>query len=124
MAESENNLQKSWKQRGDDAHEKALLAIRLLQKREEPVNFASVQKLSGVSKNFLYKNADTRKEIETVRAAFIDREQKAQSRYQKTQQSKDVLIEAKDKRIAKLEKENEQLKNEIEILRGLLYSAN
>jgi len=123
VAENEKNLEKSWKQRGADAQEKAILAIRLLQNSGEPVNFASVQKLSGVSKNFLYKNIEIRKEIEAIRAAAMDREQILQFRYQKTQKSKDVIIEAKDKRIAKLEKENEQLKREIDVLRGLLYAA-
>ena len=124
MAKIESNLESSWKKRGEDAQEKALIAIRILQANGEPVNFGSVQKLSGVSKNFLYKNAEIRKDIETIRAASTDREQQQQFRYQKTQRSKDTVIEAKDKRIAKLEKENERLKSEIEVLRGLLYDAN
>jgi len=123
VAKIESNLESSWKKRGEDAQEKALIAIRILQAKGEPVNFGSVQKLSGVSKNFLYKNAEIRKHIETIRAASTDREQKQQFRYQKTQRSKDTVVEAKDKRIAKLEKENERLKSEVEVLRGLLYDA-
>jgi N-glycosylase/DNA lyase len=42
-------------------------------------------------------------------------------KYDKTSRSKDVIIEAKDKRIAKLEAENRKLRIELEQLRGLLY---
>jgi hypothetical protein len=123
MASNEKNLEGSWKKRGEDAQGKALMAIRQLQAKGAPVNFASVHKSSGVSKSFLYTNADIRKDIESIRTANANNEQKQLFRYQKTQRSKDIVVEAKDKRIAKLEKENERLKNEIGILRGLLYEA-
>ncbi|NLB41979.1 MAG: hypothetical protein GX815_06905 [Clostridiales bacterium] len=43
------------------------------------------------------------------------------AKYDKISRSKDVIIEAKYKRIAKLEAENRKLRIELEHLRGLLY---
>ncbi|MDD3706552.1 MAG: transposase, partial [Clostridiaceae bacterium] len=44
------------------------------------------------------------------------------AKYDKTSRSKNVIIEAKDKRIAKLEEENRRLKVELEYIRGFLYA--
>ena len=44
------------------------------------------------------------------------------AKFDKTSKSKDVIIEVKDKKIAKLEKENKKLKEETNTLRGLLYN--
>jgi hypothetical protein len=49
---------------------------------------------------------------------FINR----RARYDKTAKSKDVIIAAKDKRIARLEEENRKLKAELETLRGMVYA--
>ena len=40
-----------------------------------------------------------------------------------TDNSKDVLLVAKTKKIKELEEENKQLKNELEALRGRLYAS-
>ena len=121
MAERIKNLEKSWKERTLDAQNRARLAIRRLELEGKEVTFAAVQKMSGVSKNFLYKDETLRKEIETLRTQLAEAASERRFRYQKTSRSKDVVVEAKDRRIAKLEEENRQLKAEIKILRGLLY---
>ncbi len=41
----------------------------------------------------------------------------------KTKQSRDVVLEAKDRRIKKLEDENRRLKLELDTLRGRLYDT-
>ena len=65
----------------------------------------------------------TRQTIEELRKIEVDNEMNRRARYEKTSQSKDVIIEAKDKRIAKLEAEVKQLKAELKVLRGLLYES-
>ena len=45
----------------------------------------------------------------------------ALTKYDKTSKSKDVIIAAKDKRIAKLEEENRRLQNEVNNLMAKLY---
>lgn len=123
MAEREKNLERSWKNRTLEAQEKAQLAIRQLEAEGKEVTFASVQKRSGVSKNYLYKDEMLRKEIEKLRAQYAEAALRRKFRYEKTSRSRDVIIETKDKRIAKLEDEIRQLKSEIKVLRGLLYET-
>ena len=76
---------------------------------------------SGVSKSFLYDDRTIRERIEQLRLADVDKEMNKRARYDKTSKSKDVIIAAKDRRIAKLEEENRKLRSENEHLRGRLY---
>ncbi len=121
MAESSKYLEESWKRRSDESRRKALAAIEELRKKNEPVNFSTVQKRSGVSKHYLYEHDDIRNMIESARSKEAERASAWHKKYDRTSKSKDVLINAKDKRIAKLEEENRQLKREVDTLRRLLY---
>lgn len=123
MANGRKNLEKSWEERKKKARETAASAIHQLQQEGNPVNFSSVHKWSGISKSFLYEDEVTRRAIEEVRKVEVDNEMNRRARYEKTSQSKDVIIEAKNKRIAKLEAEVKQLKAELRVLRGLLYES-
>ena len=60
--------------------------------------------------------------IEEHRKKSVSDEMNRRARFDKTSRSKDVIIEAKDKRIAMLMAENEKLKAEITLLRGILYA--
>ena len=121
MAEPTKYLEKSWKKRTDDSRQKALKAIEELKRMDEPVNFSTVQKKSGVSKHYLYEQDDIRSLIESARSEEAERASAWHKKYDRTSKSKDVLINAKDKRIAKLEEENRQLRHELETLRRLMY---
>ena len=59
--------------------------------------------------------------IEAARSEDEERASAWHKKYDRTSKSKDVLIEAKDKRIAKLEEENLRLRRELDNLRRLLY---
>lgn len=123
MADMTGNLEKSWSRRKSETRKKVLDTIRKMQLEDEAVNFNSVHNCSGVSKNYLYNEPEIRKRIEECRQQekiiLIARHTK----YDKTSQSKDVIIQAKEKRIACLEAENRKLKHEIEVLRGVLYNT-
>ena len=121
MAEPSKYLEESWRKRSDEAREKALKAIKELQANGEPVNFNTVHLKSRVSKNYLYTNEAVRKEIESQRLLEAAKAGAWHKKYDRTSKSKDVLIEAKDKRIAKLEEENHRLRQELDTLRRLLY---
>ena len=121
MAEPSRYLEASWHKRSDEAQAKALNAIKELQANGEPVNFSTVHLKSGVSKNYLYTNETVRKEIESQRSLAAAKAGAWHKKYDRTSKSKDVLIEAKDKRIAKLEEENHRLRQELDTLRRLLY---
>lgn len=121
MAEPSRYLEASWRKRSDEAQAKALNAIKELQANGEPVNFNTVHLKSGVSKNYLYTNETVRKEIESQRLVEASKAGAWHKKYDRTSKSKDVFIEAKDKRIARLEEENHRLRQELDTLRRLLY---
>lgn len=121
MEGSSKYLVESWKRRSEESRRKALEAIKALEKQNEPINFSSVQKKSGVSKHYLYENEEIRTMIETARSKEAEHASAWHKKYDRTSKSKDVLISAKDKRIAKLEEENNQLKKELDTLRRILY---
>jgi len=121
MEESSKYLESSWKQRSSSAQERVLKAIEALKTAGEPVNFNTVHLKSGASKTYLYKNETIRKEIESQRSSEAARAGAWHKKYDRTSKSKDVLIEAKDKRIAKLEEENRRLRRELDNLRRILY---
>lgn len=121
MADSVKYLETSWSDRTTVAKEKAIKAIEDLKRKKEPVNFSTVHKLSGVSKHFLYNNEEIRALIEAQRSDECQRNAAWHKKYDKTSKSKDVVIESKDKYIAKLEAENERLRKEVNQLRAMIY---
>jgi predicted RNase H-like nuclease (RuvC/YqgF family) len=106
----------------EDAREKAEKAIVELRFMGKAINYNSVSKQSGVSKSFLYGDEQIKERIEQLREKTVNKEMNKRAKYDKTAKSQNVVIEAKEKRIAKLEEENRKLKVEVEHLRGLLYS--
>lgn len=123
MADMRGNLEESWSRRKAETRKKALDTIREMQIEGEPVNFNSVHNRSGISKNYLYNEPEIRKSIEECREQEKSTLTARQAKYGKTSPSKDVIIQAKERRIAKLEEENRKLKHELEVLRGVLYNT-
>lgn len=121
MADNVKYLETSWSDRTTVAKEKAIKAIEDLKRKKELVNFSTVHKLSGVSKHFLYNNEEVRALIEAQRSDECQRNAAWHKKYDKTSKSKDVVIESKDKYIAKLEAENERLRKEVNQLRAMIY---
>ena len=124
MADPSKYLEASWRKRSEETLAKVSKAIEELQAAGEPVNFHTVHLKSGVSKNYLYTNETVRKEIEKRRSLEAAKAGAWHKKYDRTSKSKDVLIEAKDKRIAKLEEENHRLRQELATLRRLLYEKS
>ena len=117
-------LKKNWQERTTEAREKANKSISELSAQGKSVNFSSVSKLSGCSKNFLYNDKEIREKIENRRKYEVQKEMNQRAKFDVNTSSKDVIITAKDKRIAKLEAENSRLRDEVERLRGKLYEMN
>lgn len=110
MADKLKTLEVNRKSQSDGARKKAKKAINELREEEKAVNFSSVHKQSGVSRSFLYEDTEIRHMIIEHRSSEVNSEMNRRSKYDKTSRSKDVIMEAKDKRIAKLESENRKLK--------------
>lgn len=98
-------------------------AITKLLREHTPVNFNTVAKEAGVSKQYLYTNDQVRGRIEALRDQ--QREQGVRERAArplgKTDASKDLIILAKDRRIKELEEEVRRLKKELQVALGKLY---
>ena len=122
MVESMKGIVAYRRKQEKDAREKAENAIVELRFMGKAINFNSVSKQSGVSKSFLYGDDQVKERIEELREKTVNSQMNKRAKYDKTAKSQDVVIEAKEKRIAKLEEENRKLKVEVEHLRSLLYS--
>lgn len=96
-------------------------AIRRLLINGNKINFNTVSKESGVSKGFLYNQKDIMERIVELRNKQINKDINQRAKFDKTSKSKDIIIQAKDKKIAKLEEENAQLRLKIEFLQCKLY---
>jgi len=121
---NQSGLQRSNAERSKEARGKALQAIISLKAEKQQVNFSTVSMKSGISRCFLYRNPEIRSLIEEQRKHDVSNEINRRAHYDKTAKSKDVIIAAKDKRIAKLEEENKRLKAEVTTLRGIVYASN
>lgn len=121
MAGSMKGIEIYRKQQAEEARVKAERAMIELQFMGKSINFNSISKQSGVSKSFLYEDLQIKEQIERMRERDIKTDMNQRAKYDKTSKSKDIIMVAKNKRIAKLEEENKKLKSEIERLRGKLY---
>jgi translation initiation factor 2 alpha subunit (eIF-2alpha) len=101
-------------------------AIDRLLREQAVVNFNSVAKVANVTKSYLYANVDVRERIEALRAKLsqerIEQQQAERKLHQaRTDKTKEVLLEARDRRIKALEEENRQLKAQLKEAYGKLY---
>lgn len=118
---NQEGLKRNYAERTKEARERALQAINDLRSEGKHVNFSTVSVQSGISRHFLYEDTKVRSQIEEQRKCDVNNEINRRAHYDKTAKSKDVVIAAKDRRIAKLEEENRKLKAELETLRGMMY---
>jgi hypothetical protein len=101
-------------------------AIDQLLREQQTVNFNTVAKAANVTKSYLYAHQEVRERIEALRT------QQGQERLEwhwaerklhqaRTDRTKDVLLEARDRRIKALEAENRKLKEDLKVAYGKLY---
>ena len=101
-----------------DARGRAALAIQELVVEQQPVNFSTVAERAGVSKTYLYNDADLRKRIEDLREQrHVRVAQQRQVRVQ-TDASLKVVIAAKDRQLALLRTRVHQLERELALARA------
>ena len=102
--------------------QRAEAAITLLLKEQRPINFKTVAETAGVSTAWLYEHEAIKERIIHLRAQQTPKAQiKIPPREQASSASKDAMIAALRQRIQKLEKENRDLKRQVEVANGLLY---
>ncbi|HGN7129164.1 TPA: DUF6262 family protein, partial [Staphylococcus aureus] len=74
-----------------------------------------------VSKSWLYKESDIRKQIENIRHRQLNGKRLNSTPIKKNKKSEEILIKTLKARIKELEEENGQLKNQVQKLYGELY---
>jgi hypothetical protein len=105
-----------------DTARRAEAAIAHLLKEQRPVNFKTVAETAGISTAWLYGNETLKQRIMHLRVQQVPAVQvKIPPREQASSASKEAMIAALRQRIQKLEKENNELKQQVEVLGGLLY---
>lgn len=101
---------------------RAEAAIAQLLKEQRPINFKTVAETAGISTAWLYGNEVLKQRIMHLRAQRTPAAQvKIPPREQASSASKDAMIAAPRQRIQRLEKENHELKQQVEVANGLLY---
>jgi len=109
-------------QKAAETGRRAEAAIAQLLKEQRPINFKTVAKTAGISTAWLYGNEVLKQRIMHLRAEVLPAVQvKIPPREQASSASKDTMIAALRQRIGKLEKENSDLKRQVEVANGLLY---
>ncbi len=109
-------------QKAVDTARRAEAAIAHLLKEQRPVNFKTVAETAGISTAWLYGNEALKQRIMHLRTQQTPAVQvKIPPREQASNASKDAMIAALRQRIQKLEKENRDLKQQVEVANGLLY---
>jgi hypothetical protein len=101
-------------------------AIDQLLREQRTINFNTVAQAAQVTKSYLYAHQEVRERIEALRSQQgqerLERAGAQRQQHQtRTDKTKDVLLEARDRRIKALEEENRKLKEELKVAYGKLY---
>jgi predicted nuclease with TOPRIM domain len=121
-----NGLLAHAQRKSEAAQKRVHQAIDQLLRAQQAVNFNTVAKAASVTKSYLYAHQDIRERIEALRTQQgqerIERQWGERQQHQaRTDKTKAVLLEARDRRIKALEVENRKLKEELKVARGKLY---
>lgn len=115
------HLQQVHEQRRQKTNQRVDEAIKRLALAQEPINFNSVSKESGVSKATLYNHDTVRERIERLRTQQEQSPTPKQLKRERTEDTKDALIESLKSRLKRLEAENKQLKEQIKVFYAKMY---
>jgi hypothetical protein len=108
--------------KAEATRERAEAAIAQLLREQRPINFQTVARTAGISTAWLYENDEIKQRVMHLRAEPRPKAQvKLPSKEQASSASKDAMIAALRQRIGRLEKENSELKRQVEVANGLLY---
>lgn len=96
--------------------------IKQMIKTQQKINFNSVAANAQVSKTYLYKNQDIKERIQHLRSQQEGTTNIKQVKRNVSDQSKDVIIASLRKRVKELEKENNELREQVKINYGNIYN--
>lgn len=109
----------------EQTRQRAEEAIALLLKEHRPVNFKTVAQTAHISTAWLYAHEDIKMRIIHLRAQQTLKTQvKIPVREQASNSSKDAMIAALQKRVREQAKEIKELKKQLEVAYGNLYTRS
>lgn len=115
-------LRASAQARAQATRRRAEEAIALLAREGRPVNFKTVGETAHVSTAWLYEHEDIKRRILSLRQRPTPRPTAALPlRERASDASKDAMIATLRERVKRLEHENRELKQQIEVAYGLLH---
>ncbi|MGE1165493.1 DUF6262 family protein [Peribacillus simplex] len=97
-------------------------SIKQMIKTQQKINFNSVATHAGVSKTYLYKTPNLKERIEYLRSQQAGILSIKQVKRNVSEESKDVIIASLRKRVKKLEKECQELKEKVKVNYGKIYN--
>lgn len=109
------------KQKSLDTEKQVFFTIKNMLKNKKVINFNSVSKESMVSKSFLYKNIGIREKIDMLRNEQKNLKNVVSHKPNTSAKSKDVIIESLKSKIARLENENNELKDALAVKYNEFY---
>jgi predicted nuclease with TOPRIM domain len=107
--------------RKQETHQRVDQAIARLVRENKLINFNAVAHAAGVTKSYLYAQADLRERIEALRTPHNNMKKLPSATLSRSDASKEMLLAAKDRRIKALEAENLRLKEELKRALGRAY---
>jgi hypothetical protein len=117
-----DGLARAAKNRRESTIKRVESTIKLLVREKKIINFNSISKIANVGKSWLYKENRIRKQIEDLREKthFIEHSIQTDFPDKMSKKSNDHIIQMLKDRIRKLEDENKNLQEKIEMLYGEL----
>jgi uncharacterized protein YceH (UPF0502 family) len=117
-----NGLRSNAQRKAAVTEQRAEAALALLIQEQRPITFKAVAQTAGISTAWLYEHEALKERIMHLRSQQLPSAQvKIPPREQASSASKDAMIAALRQRIQKLEKENHDLKQQVEVAYGLLH---
>lgn len=115
------HLQQVHEQRRQKTNQRVHEAIKRLIAAQEPINFNSVSQESGVSKATLYNHSNIRERIERLRTQQEQSPTLKQQKRERTEETKEAIIQSLQVRIKRLETENKHLKEQLKAFHAKMY---
>lgn len=119
---SVEGLRKNAQKKRQEAFEKVEAGIQQLIKEKRSITFNAVSEASGVSKAWLYKEADVKARIERLREQSGG-QKKLPVKQKASNGSKEAIIRTLRQRIQKLEDENRKLAEQNKVASGFILKA-
>jgi predicted nuclease with TOPRIM domain len=116
-----SGLLKTAAEKKEKALKKVDEAIKAMIKNQSRINFQSVAERSGVSKTYLYKNKAIRSRIINLRNQQEGLSNPKHVKRNMSDNSKDILIESLRRKVKELEKERDQLNEQLKRNLGKFY---